>query len=187
MLVYQVQVKRPINFIEDNRCEKNWLPFSHGTQINFIYSYSPTKIRIPVGNEITISKETGCLDTELLVSNDTQFDFERFRGSGGPVMLETANGMVWLIVVHEVSWCPDKSRIYTHRFVIMDANYKITGISDPWFFESHGIEFCRSMCLKGDNLVLTCGLRDEEAWCYIIRKDKVISMLHDLKEFKIEM
>lgn len=180
---YEIHTKRPMYLIEDNRAEKNWLPFSHSDQIKFIYSYSPTRIRIPVGTSVEITKELGYLSTELLIINDTQLNFDRFRGSGGPVMLETQNGSGWLIVVHEVSWCQDQSRIYTHRFVLMNNKFEIIKISDPWFFEAHGIEFCRSMCLKGNNLVLTCGLKDEEAWCYIIDKNKVLSGLRELKDF----
>lgn len=181
--VYEINIKNPLRLLTEDRCEKNWLPFSHDNQIKFIYSYSPTQIITPRGNIL----KGDFMNTDILISNNTKLNFERFRGSGGPVMLSENNKIKWLTVVHEVSWSNDNSRIYTHRFVVMNDIFDIIGISDPWYFENRGIEFCRSMCLKDDILILTCGLKDEEAWCYIIRKDKVISMIRNLDDFDIKI
>jgi len=180
---YVIKIKRPMNLLQSGRPEKNWLPFSHEDMIKFVYGYSPTQIRTPSSNLVNICKELGYLDTNLLTSNDTHLNFDRFRGSAGPLMIEMDGTRMWLIVVHEVSWCLDKSRIYTHRFVLLTLDFKIIKLSDPWYFEQHGIEFCRGMCSYKDTIILTCGLKDEEAWCYILDKKKVLESLHDLDKF----
>lgn len=181
---YEIYIKRPIRLLIDGRPEKNWLPFSHQGEIKFVYSYSPTQIRAPTDTLVDICKGLGYLDTRLLLSNDTSIDFSRFRGSAGPLLLEVGDNYMWLLIVHEVSWDQDRSRIYTHRWVSLSLDFKVEKLSDPWYFESHGIEFCRSMCSYKGDIIITCGLKDESAWCYIVDRKKVLESLFDLKDFK---
>jgi len=177
---YIINEKVPLNIIEKGRPEKNWLPFSIGEGLNFIYSYSPTIIRQYSNNKDEVGK------TEILINNKTELNFDRFRGSAGPIPFYLVNRNGWLVVVHEVSWNQDNSRVYTHRFIYMNDEFKIISISLPWIFESLGIEFCRSMCHShNDEIILTCGIKDEEAWCYIIDKKVIIEMLKGLEEFQL--
>jgi len=83
----------------------------------------------------------------------------------------------------EVSWCQDESRIYTHRFVLLNDKFEITKLSDPWYFENHGIEFCRGMCVKKGELIITCGIKDEEAWCYVCDIKEVMVSMKELSTF----
>jgi hypothetical protein len=194
---YIISNKNPLKLIQDGRPEKNWLPFvlensttngshdaTNGSQssISFVYSYFPTVIRQVNSN---LLESVNHIPTELYVSNFTTLDFSRFRGSGGPLLFPIDSINYYLIVVHEVSWCADKSRIYTHRFVLMTLEFKIVKISDPWYFERHGLEFCRSICDFNDLLVITCGLNDDEAWCYILEKSKIRELLKDVSEFML--
>ena len=176
---YLIKIKRPFKLIQENRPEKNWLPFSHQDELKLIYGYTPIEIRTP--SELDDSVEN--LESKSIITHETELNFERFRGSAGPIKFELG----WLVVIHEVSWNFDNSRVYTHRFVYFNENFEITKLSEPWYFESHGIEFCRSMCESHnpEEIIITCGLRDEEAWCYIIEKDKILKMLKDLKHFKL--
>ena len=180
---YFIKNKRPLLTETEGRCEKNWLPVYHDGKIKLVYGYSPTQVRTPCESIEHIKLEEGYLNTKILVSFVSKLKFDRFRGSGGPILFN--NG--WLIIVHEVSWNHDNSRVYTHRFVYLNKEFEITKLSDPWYFESHGIEFCRSMCesINGEDIIITCGLKDEEAWCYIMEKEKITLMLKDLQEFEL--
>jgi len=174
---FVVRDLRPINLLDPNRDEKNWLHFIQDDKIMFVYSYSPTIVR-----ELTDGTSVNA-DTKLFKSSPTLLNFSRFRGSGGPLKFIINDQEYWLIVIHEVSWCGDKSRIYTHRFVLFNSNFEIVKISDPWYFREHGIEFCRSICDFNESIVLTCGLKDSEAWCYVLEKSKIIELLRDLNDY----
>lgn len=180
---YHVITKYPLEIVTENRPEKNWLPFSYKGQINFVYSYSPTDIRVI--DEDFHKSSNSQLKNKVILSNSTQLNFERFRGSAGPLKFDINGEKGWLIVVHEVSWCLDNSRIYTHRFVWLTEDFIIQRISIPWYFNHMGLEFCRSMCDEEDKIILTCGIKDEEAWCYILDKNVIISMLLSLDYFTI--
>lgn len=182
---YEINVKRPIKLLDPRRPEKNWLPFVHNDRIHFVYGYSPTQIRAPVGSIADICKGNGIIESELIISNDTDLSFDRFRGSAGPMLIEISNGQRgYLIVVHEVIFMGN-SRIYTHRFVLMDSSFKIIKISGPWFLEALQIEFIRGGCIKGNDIILTAGIKDTEAWIYVLDKDTVLNSLIDVEEFKL--
>lgn len=160
-----INVKRPLSLLDSNRAEKNWLPFVYQDQIHFIYGYPIIRYI----NDEKIKEEIGYLDTELKINHDNKLSFKRFRGSGGPVKFVYNEISGYLTVVHEVSWCQDSSRIYTHRFVFFDENFEIKYLSLPWIFEQHGLEFCRSMAYADNQtLIITCGLKDNEAWLYFV-------------------
>jgi len=172
---YIINELTPMGLIHENRCEKNWLPFVNDNILSFVYNYSPMDIIIPIKNYD--HEFTG--ETELISSTQSDLNFERFRGSAGPLKFKDN----WLIVVHEVSWCSDNSRIYTHRYVLLDNNFNIIKLSNPWYFENHGLEFCRSMCDFDDNIILSCGIKDEEAWLYVVNKKEIWNSLEDIKKF----
>jgi len=186
---YVIKTKRPFELINSGRPEKNWLPFSDEGDIKLLYGYDPTEIRIPSENIENIINNGNFLESKVILKQDTEFNFSRFRGSAGPIQfsLESEDVLGWLVIVHEVSWNPDNSRVYTHRFVYLNNNFKITKLSLPWYFESYGIEFCRSICesINGKEIIITCGLKDEEAWCYTIKKDVILNMMKNVNFWKV--
>jgi hypothetical protein len=175
---YIIKTKRPLAIREEGRAEKNWLPFYEDGILKMVYGYSPFEIITPTESFEIIKKNKGQLFTRVLNNQHCKLDLQRFRGSAAPIPFESGK----LIIVHEVSWNEDDSRVYVHRFVYINNKYEITKISYPWYFENHGIEFCRSMCESHttDSIIITCGLRDEEACCYIISKDTVAGLLFSL-------
>ena len=62
----------------------------------------------------------------------------------------------------------------------MNTNWQICQISEPWFFDHLGIEFCRSMTLSLDrtSVILGTGLEDREAFFYQIKLETVLNSLH---------
>ena len=180
---YIINTKLPFKLISNNRPEKNWLPFVGGDELKLVYGYTPTEIITPVDKLEDMHKEIDHISYIKLTNHETILNFDRFRGSAGPLRFNSG----WLIIVHEVSWNFDNSRVYTHRFIFLDAEFIILKISDPWYFESHGIEFCRSMCDSHtlNEIIITCGIKDEEGWCYTITHEYVNSMLKNLCHYEL--
>jgi hypothetical protein len=178
----EMMVKRPLDVLDVNRPEKNWLPFIYDNMIHFIYGY-PNIRYIDLEKE-TIKEDLGFLETKLKCENKNEINLDRFRGSGGPIKFVHNKIAGYLTIVHEVSWCDDNSRIYTHRFVFFGPKFEITHISLPWYFENHGLEFCRSMAIAdSETILITCGLSDNEAWIYSI--DIKTIKLFDLDYFTL--
>ena len=119
--------------------EKNWMPLSVGGQLTWIYSLDPTAV----------------LPGPL---RDCPLALDHLRG-GAAIAHEGG----YLCVTHEVVEASD-GRIYLHRFVRLDADWRVTGVTPAWVFAHHGVEFCAGLARDGDQLVMSYGVEDREAW-----------------------
>ena len=134
--------------------QKNWMPIV-GRPGAFLYICHPT-IAIEVSNngrtvEIARHHTAGSSDDDKKVS------FADLRG--GSQLIPFHGG--WLCLTHEVTWRPE--RVYLHRFLAFNADFKIIALSDPFYFERVGIEFCAGLARDGDRLVASFGVNDASA------------------------
>lgn len=153
-----------------NRCEKNWLPFVKDDVLQMIYSEDPFVIYQP-------NLETGMC--ELFLEYIPDYDFSRFRGSAAPIAFDGG----YLMLVHEVCFLNDSSRVYLHRFVYLDTKFEIKKISRPFTFTHQGVEFCCSMTLDHSekDVIMTVGLEDNQALICSIDTQDVRSLLLSLE------
>lgn len=131
--------------------EKNWMPLSVNGEFTWIYSLDPTAI----------------LPGPL---RKCPFALEHLRG-GAAIPFKGE----YLCVMHEVVEAIE-TRIYLHRFVRLDAEFNVTAVSPAWVFDHHGIEFCCGMVLDGEQLVLSYGSEDREAWIAQVKVAEVEAM-----------
>ena len=103
--------KLDIPGMQNNTCEKNWLPFvTDDNEIRFIYTHSPLTI-------YSVDRETyECRLVHKLIEKD--FESYEFRGSAPPIKF---NGG-WLLTIHQVLY--STPRKYYHRFVWYDSEFK---------------------------------------------------------------
>lgn len=134
--------------------EKNWMPIVVGDEkLAWIYSLDPTVV---IG-----AKE---------VSQPCPFDLGHLRG-GAAIPFKDG----WLVVAHEVIET-DERRIYLHRFVSLDEEFRVLRVSSAWVFRGRGIEFCAGMAQVGDEVVMTYGVQDNEAWMTRVPVKEVVEM-----------
>lgn len=152
---------------DENRCEKNWLPFVFDNQLLMIYSYDPFVIYKP-------DLETG--ECALFKKVEPQCDFSRFRGGASPIEFDDG----YLMLIHEVIF-RDK-RYYAHRFLFLNKDLEITKVSKPFTFKHKGVEFCCSMAIDHERkkLVMPIGIEDGEAWLCFADLAHVRSLLETI-------
>lgn len=131
--------------------EKNWMPLSVNGELTWIYSLDPTAI-LP-----------GPLRACPL-------QLEHLRGGAA---IEFDDG--YLCVVHEVVET-EEQRIYLHRFVRLDEKWNVTAVSPAWVFAHHGIEFCAGLVQNDEQLILSYGIDDREAWIMTVAVAEVEAM-----------
>ena len=139
------------------RHEKNWMPVvGHGRE-EWVYACWEDGAVATVRESCGAWKIGRCGQAPTVAKG--------FRG--GSQLIPWLSGQM-LCVVHEVA--VDRGRrIYEHRFVRMDPTLTITGISDPFVFEStRSIEFCAGAAITkmadGRNvLALSYGANDQTA------------------------
>jgi hypothetical protein len=149
----QVESISRITGFEDHKIQKNWLPFVVNGETFFVYGYSP--FRVLKFNPNTSSVK---MHHEFIIPLHT----EDWRGSSGPIFVP---GYGQLILVHEV--CDRKEgRRYMHRFVLFNETLtSFKAASDLFFFKySDGVEMATGMAILRDEIYITLGIEDREAW-----------------------
>lgn len=151
--------------------QKNWMPIV-GRPGAFLYICHPT-IAIEIsdnGKTVEIARH----HTAGSSNSDTKVSFADLRG--GSQLIPHHGG--WLCLTHEVTWRPE--RVYLHRFVAFDADFKIIALSDPFYFERVGIEFCAGLARDGNHLVASYGVNDASAHLAFFDPSRVDSALKEL-------
>jgi predicted GH43/DUF377 family glycosyl hydrolase len=154
--VHPVVLDEPV----PGRHEKNWMPLI-GTE-TWLYSCHED------GRVVTVSRQG---DRWVLTPRGTSPLIARgFRG--GSQLVPHGDG--WVCVVHEVAE-DEGRRTYEHRFVWFGAELSITGWSSPFVFRGQRqIEFAAGLAwLDAGRLVVTFGVRDEEAWLAVVNHDQL--------------
>jgi len=171
---FRVERQVPLRFDRGSLVEKNWLPFTDGKTgaLRAVYGYEPLLI-------LGIDPETGRCEA---VTEHRSGRNVAFRGSAGPVDLPSSAGVGKLLLVHEVAF--HGRRYYLHRFVSIGEDSAITGVSRPFIFFHRGIEFVCGMTLShdGEELLITFGVEEREAWLCRLPLRAAVSLLHPLPD-----
>jgi glycosyltransferase involved in cell wall biosynthesis len=155
---------RPIRDYEHDKTQKNWMPIV-GQPGSFLYSCDPT---------IAIDTTTNSNDNDE-PGEDTIYFWRHVPPAclvdlrGGSQLIPHDDG--WLCITHEVAWRPE--RVYLHRFVKFDHEFKIIALSDPFYFNHVGIEFCAGLARDGDRLVASFGVNDASAHLAFFDPDNI--------------
>ncbi len=198
---YDVIYHKRVPGMKGNICEKNWIPFSDQDffdvsipskndsssssslsknffkndsteKIQFIYNTNPTII----GN-YDIQRES-----RLFIKIDgCGYDNNRMRGSTPIIKFKYSSKEGYLYVVHEVLFHAGV-RCYFSRFILLDSNFHINKISDPFFFDHIGIEFCIGLCnshIKNE-VIISYGSEDREAKFIGVTFETLFDMLHPI-------
>ena len=158
--------------------QKNWLPFMIHGVLYAIYGYEP---RLVV---LRIDGSTGAASVCAERAHPAH-DLGRFRGSAGPVsppwrvrssrstsVAEAGKSHAAplmpggaLLLLHEVIF-RDGVRVYTHRFVELDGEWRVTRVSRSFALQRVGVEYACGMALghEGRGVIVTFGADDCAAW-----------------------
>lgn len=176
---YLVTEKYPIE-LPSNRGEKNWLPVIHKNHLKLIYEYHPYTIK-EISDELIHGK---VIKVNNILSGKYNLNLSRFKGSAAPIEFEDG----YLIIVHETFNLPSGLRCYLHRFIWLNDTLEIKKMSHPWYFQHHGIEFCRAMVRSHieDEIILSYSIHDKDAqWCSV-DVNYIKSLLFDLDYFMFQ-
>lgn len=139
------------------RHEKNWMPWPRQDgSLNIVYRLG------------TVLDDLG----SIVYQHESRLDLDHI--SGGSQVIEVGPDQ-YLAVVHEARPIPGKqTRYYSHRFVLLQGNGSVAKLSEPFYFHDRQIEFCAGLALIGKQLIVSYGVRDEEAWTATMDLDEVM-------------
>jgi hypothetical protein len=143
--------------------EKNWMPVVYEGELLIVYSCSPTVVLHVTDSAVNeIIRHPG-----PVIARD-------FRGGSQGVPVEDG----YLFVVHELVVSDRGGRVYLHRFVRTDRDLRITDISLPFYFIHPTVEFCCGLAVGTDDVVVSFGFQDREAFVVSVPLPGVLRSLH---------
>ena len=123
----------------NNDCEKNWVFVNYLNETHIIYDWYLLKIcKIDNNNQLTL------IDTRPM---PLLFSFVRGSTNG----FNYASKEIWF-VTHIVS--NEKPRHYYHLITVFDLNMNLLRYSAPFKFEGEPIEFCLSILVEDDRVLI---------------------------------
>ncbi|MEP7273561.1 MAG: glycosyltransferase [Acidobacteriota bacterium] len=150
---------------EHDKHQKNWMPVvSADVSVpTWLYHVHPT---------VVIERRDGrTTETRRHQSPSGLID-----ARGGSQLLPFLDG--WICLIHEVAWMP--RRIYLHRFVRFDSEFRVSGLTEPFYLLNKGIEFAAGLAREGDRFVVSFGVHDSSAHLAFLDVEKVLARLDSL-------
>jgi tetratricopeptide (TPR) repeat protein len=146
--------------------EKNWMPAPQDDDnlLRFVYRCEPTVI-------LRFDDAVNGVTPE--VRHPGPVIARHF--SGGSQAIPVDGGR--LALVHEAVDFEDGGRVYTHRWIWFDSAWRLARLSPPFIFHDRGVEYAAGLARREDDLVVSYGIGDREAWLATLPLDEVLPLL----------
>ncbi|MFY7728124.1 MAG: tetratricopeptide repeat-containing glycosyltransferase [Flavobacterium sp.] len=165
----KVELRQPF---KPTSCEKNWTFVKYRGKTRVLYQWFPLTIcELP---DYTNSNKS----IQLLESRQMPRIFSRVRGStcGFQYTPPSASSMELWFVVHLVSY--ESPRHYYHMIVVFDSDMRLLRYSAPFKFEGEPIEYCLSIVVEHERVLLNHSTWDRTTRIGIYDKSYIDSLLN---------
>jgi tetratricopeptide (TPR) repeat protein len=144
-----------------NQCEKNWVFVNYHDKTLIVYNWFPLQLcKQELNDTITVVKE---------VQMPRIFSYARGSSSGFQFKDE-----LWF-VIHIVSH--ESPRHYYHLIVVFDKDMNLKRYSAPFKFEGTPIEFCLSIVVEQERVLINYSTWDRTTRIGVYNKDYIDSIL----------
>ena len=147
---------------QNSQCEKNWVFVDYRGSTHIIYNWFPMQI-------CKVNEETHHI--EVVDKKETPKIFANVRGSSCGFKYGRE---IWF-VVHAVSY--ESPRHYYHMIVVFDEEMKLLRYSAPFKFEGEPIEYCLSIVVEDERILLNYSTWDRTTRIEIYEKSYIEQML----------
>lgn len=161
-----------LNFNEINpnftssSCEKNWVFINYKDSTHIIYSWHPLKI-CKINSSVN--------DLSLVETREMPRLFSYIRGSSSGFSYSAQTGEEIWFVTHMVSY--ENPRYYYHVIAVFDSNMKLLRYSAPFRFESCPIEYCLSIVVEDERVLINYSTWDRSTRIGVYDKKYIDSLL----------
>jgi len=161
----------------NTQCEKNWIFVDYKSETHIIYDWHPLRICKLENNNITV-----------IETKTTPKIFSRIRGSScgyvynkklgvnetGNIKIDIVESEIWFIN-HIVSY--ETPRHYYHIISVFDTNMNLLRYSAPFKFEGEPIEYCLSIVVEDDTVLINYSVWDRTTQIGVYDKKYIDSLL----------
>ena len=163
----------------NSNCEKNWVFVDYKNSTHVIYNWYPLKICKTNKNKSILSS---------VEEKEMPKIFSRVRGStcgfkyckkldkthNGNILIDITEEEIWF-VTHIVSY--ETPRHYYHIIVVFDKDMKLLRYSAPFKFEGDPIEYCLSILVEDDRVIINYSTWDRTTRIGIYDKKYIDSIV----------
>ncbi|MGH7571494.1 MAG: hypothetical protein ACREMK_06590 [Gemmatimonadota bacterium] len=140
--------------LQDRKHQKNWMPAIVEGELLLVYKCDPTVVVRPD------LRNGRC---EIVRIHRPAAWCGDLRGGSQLVALDGSEGIAYLALVHGVLEETPR-RLYFHALIGFDRRLTLRGLSLPFLLRDRQVEFAAGLVADGDDLVVTWGESDNEAW-----------------------
>jgi tetratricopeptide (TPR) repeat protein len=178
--------KLEINELKQNfnntSCEKNWVFVDYKNDTHVIYEWYPLKIcTLKDNNELSVIEVKNMPKLFSRVRGSTcGFRYNKKIGdrTTGTITVELFETEIWF-VNHIVSY--ESPRHYYHIISVFDSNMNLLRYSAPFKFEGEPIEYCLSIVVEDENVLMNYSVWDRTTKIGVYDKKYIDSLLKYLK------
>jgi glycosyltransferase involved in cell wall biosynthesis len=166
--IYDYDNKKELNIINlyqqfsNTICEKNWVFVILNNEMHIIYEWSPLVICTIEENNI-----------KPIISKKMPNLFSHIRGSTC-ASIDPETSEKWFIC-HLVSY--ENPREYYHIFSVFDENMNLLKYSAPFKFENKSIEYCLSLLIQNNKILINYSTWDRTTQIGIYDKNYIETLL----------
>jgi tetratricopeptide (TPR) repeat protein len=159
-------------------CEKNWVFVDYNNSTHVIYNWFPLKIcKINDNNKLqNVEEKTMPNIFKLFRGSTCGFNYNKHlsENNNENINIVIEEKEIWF-VTHMVSY--ETPRHYYHVIVVFDANMKLLRYSAPFKFEGEQIEYCLSIVVEHDRVLINYSTWDRTTRIGVYDKKYIDSML----------
>ena len=161
-----------------SQCEKNWIYVDYNNSTHIIYKWYPLQI-------CKLNEDTNTIN--VIKNIDMPIIFSHSRGSScgfkhkkqmtnnnGNISISYEENEIWF-VLHLVSY--ESPRHYYHMIAVFDENMQLLRYSAPFKFEGEPIEYCLSVVVEDDQVLLNYSTWDRTTNIGVYDKNYIESLL----------
>jgi hypothetical protein len=167
----------------NSSCEKNWIYVDYNNSIHIIYEWYPLKI-CKLNNETNILSLIETIKMPKIFSrvrgSTNGFNYNYFKkyqennNNIDNIKLNIIETEIWF-VSHIVSY--ENPRHYYHLISVFDSDMKLLRYSAPFKFEGESIEYCLSIVVENERIIINYSTWDRTTRIGIYDKKYIDSIL----------
>jgi tetratricopeptide (TPR) repeat protein len=162
----------------NTNCEKNWVFVDYNNATHLVYKWHPLQIckMNQDNNTIEIVKSINMPKIFTHVRGSTcGFKYNKqMVNNNGNISITYEESEIWF-VTHLVSY--ESPRHYYHMITVFDENMQLLRYTAPFKFEGEPIEYCLSIVVEDDRIMINYSVWDRTTKIGVYEKDYIESLL----------
>lgn len=173
----KLEINELKQYFNNTMCEKNWVFVDYKNETHIVYDWHPIRLGKLENNILKIvDQKTTPKFFSRIRGSSNGFLYNKKIGSNnnGNIKIDIVESEIWF-VNHLVSY--ETPRHYYHIISVFDSDMNLLRYSAPFKFEGEAIEYCLSIVVEDDRVIINYSVWDRTTKIAIYDKGYIDSLL----------